>query len=193
MGGWRGGMCVKVKPHGKWWFLEESCQELCGKKVEISCFVFSWFEEFCKEERCYDYCSVWKQDVSNPELIILIIAKKSCVPYSIMLTLSVLVTMWRKPLEAKTKVYFTSAFGIHEIFVNQHPAVWLRPWENSSVKHETEGVSFYNSSVWSHWTGQFGHFWGGKQTSSAMGAGGKGKGKTRSFLAITEDLGVEGS
>lgn len=51
MGGWRGGMCVKLKPHGKWWFLEESCQELCGKKVEICGFVFFWFEEFWKEER----------------------------------------------------------------------------------------------------------------------------------------------
>ena len=33
-----------------------------------------------KRDGCYGFCSVWKQDVSNPELIILIIAKKSCVP-----------------------------------------------------------------------------------------------------------------
>lgn len=81
MGGWRGGMCVKLKPHGKWWFLEESCQELCGKKVEICGFVF--FDSKSsgrKRDGCYGFCSVWKQDVSNPELIILIIAKKSCVP-----------------------------------------------------------------------------------------------------------------
>ena len=113
-----------------------------------------------KRDGCYGYCSVWKQDVSNPELIILIITKKSCVPYSIMLTLSVLVTMWRKPLEAKTKVHFTSTFGDTRDLRKSTPCRLAQSLGELISEAWNWRSLVYNSSVWSHWTGQLGHFWG---------------------------------